>query len=497
MYSIPINSMRVFIPFAMGYFLSYLYRVVNAVIAPDLVLDLNIDPSQLGLLTSTYFISFASSQLALGVLLDRYGPRLINASLLLIAATGAFVFARSHTLTGLVVGRALIGLGVSACLMAAFKAYVIWFPEKIWPRVNGFQMAAGGVGALTATTPVEWMLKITDWRGVFAGLAVLSLVIAAVLFFVVPQKKAMNNLPNDKDKQKHKKNESLKEQIAGIRVIFSSRNFWRAAPVTTLSQATFLSIQGLWIGPWLKDVAGLERHDIATILSLTAVAMITGFITLGMAAERLEQRGMDLLLVSITGMAVFMAVQVLIILDIVSGAMPWVLFGFFGTSGIIAYAGLSRKFPGYLSGRVTTGINLLVFVTAFVAQWAIGAIIKLWDMGGAAVHAPSVASAIKNGASQTAQNYYAASGYKAGFAIMLMLQLAAVIWYFISSKSTSYCFFRSSCIGLNQDAQDAQDLQDKNLEHPVNPGYPDSDKFKKCQKVQQGVDFENSKNPNF
>ncbi len=159
--------LRVFLPFAFGYFLSYLFRVVNAVIAPDLVSDLSIDLSQLGLLTSTYFIAFASSQLPLGIFLDRFGPRAVESFLLIFADIGALIFASSHSFTGVIIGRAFIGFGVSACLMAAFKSYVIWFPEKLWPLINGFQMAAGGLGALSATTPVEWMLSVTDWRGLF------------------------------------------------------------------------------------------------------------------------------------------------------------------------------------------------------------------------------------------------------------------------------------------------------------------------------------------
>ena len=98
---------------------------------------------------------YPATQLPLGVLLDRYGPRKMEAFLLVFAGLGALIFARSGTLTGLVVGRALIGFGVSACLMAAFKAYVLWFPKERWPLVNGFQMAAGGLGALAATTPAE------------------------------------------------------------------------------------------------------------------------------------------------------------------------------------------------------------------------------------------------------------------------------------------------------------------------------------------------------
>ena len=180
---------RVFLPFAFGYFLSYLFRVVNAVIAPDLVADLHINPSQLGLLTSTYFIAFASSQLPLGILLDRFGPRIVESFLLVFAGIGALIFAKSQTLTGVIIGRAFIGFGVSACLMAAFKSYVIWFPEKLWPRINGFQMAAGGLGALSATTPVEWLLNFTDWRGLFLLLSILSFSIALGVFLVVPEKK--------------------------------------------------------------------------------------------------------------------------------------------------------------------------------------------------------------------------------------------------------------------------------------------------------------------
>ena len=147
----PRQLLRVFVPFAAGYFLSYLFRVVNAVISPDLVADLALGPADLGLLTATYFLTFAAFQLPLGVLLDRFGPRRIEAVLLLFAAVGALIFAKAHSTVGLVAGRALIGFGVSACLMAAFTAFVMWFPAQRLPLVNGLQMAAGGLGALVAT----------------------------------------------------------------------------------------------------------------------------------------------------------------------------------------------------------------------------------------------------------------------------------------------------------------------------------------------------------
>lgn len=393
--------LRVFLPFAIGYFLSYLYRVVNAVIAADLANDIGIGPSSLGLLTATYFISFASFQLPLGVLLDRFGPRRIESLLLLFAGLGALVFSRAESSAGLVVGRALIGFGVSACLMAAFKAYTLWFDRQQWPMINGFQMASGGLGALAATYPVEMMLGVTDWRGVFLCLAVLTMVVALLVFFVVPEKN--NTLAV----------ESLGRQLEGVKQIFSSFSFWRAAPLTAMSQTAFLSIQGLWAGPWLRDVAGLDRDGVAGGLFFIAVAMIGGFVLLGSGAGRLSRHGVGLLSTAAGGMTIFICVQFMLLYAPVSWARPlWFAFGFFGTAGIIAYPALSQAFDLRLSGRVSTAINLLVFVSAFAGQWLIGAIIGLWPVG--------------------PDGGYAAQGYRAAFGVILALQFAALLWFVVA-----------------------------------------------------------------
>lgn len=398
----PLTILRIFSPFAAGYFISYLYRVVNAVIAPDLIADIGVGPSALGLLTATYFISFASFQLPLGILLDRFGPRRVEAILLIFAALGAFIFARAGNLTGLIIGRAFIGFGVSACLMASFKAYTLWFRKDKWPLVNGFQMAAGGLGALAATSPVEAALRFTDWRGVFLGLAILTLVTAVGVFFVVPEKETSS------------KGENLHNQLRGIRDIFTSRKFWRTAPLTTMSQATFLAIQGLWAGPWLKHVAHFDRGEIADILFWVAAAMIAGFITLGTIAEQLSRRGVSVAHTAISCMALFMLVQLLLLFCPPAWCIPvWLAFGFLGTSSIIAYSALSQAFPVQLSGRVTTAINLLVFIAAFAGQWAIGGIIDYVSKGNETL---------------------SPDGFMAGFGLMLLLETGGLLHYLLPGR---------------------------------------------------------------
>lgn len=385
---------RIFLPFAAGYFLSYLYRTINAVLSPYLTAELRLDATDLGLLTSIYFLTFAAFQLPLGVLLDRFGPRRVEALLLLFAAIGAGFFANSTDAAGLIIGRGLIGLGVSACLMAAFKAFALWFPAERLPAANGWVLAAGGLGALVATAPVEFALRLVDWRGLFAGLAGLSVAISLALLLAVPERGASHS------------GGDWREQWRGVADIFRSRVFWWMAPSSVVSQASFLAIQGLWAGPWLRDVAGLSKAVAADYLFWTAAAMVGGFLGLGQLAYKLTQRGIPPIVVAAVGMALFMLIQVALLWGFNSPVL-WVLFGFFGTSGVLNYAILSQAFPSALAGRVNTALNLLVFVLAFAAQWGMGVVINRQPMTGGG---------------------YAESGYQLAFGLALSLQLLSWLW---------------------------------------------------------------------
>ena len=161
------SFLRIYFAFAAGYLLSYLFRTVNAVISPELSRDLSLNPSSLGLLTSAYFLAFGAAQLPVGMLLDRYGPRRVEPVLLSIAALGALLFAYAESLAGLAFARAVIGLGVCACLMAPLKAIATWFPRERQASLSGWMMVAGGLGALAATTPLEMALRVAHWRTIF------------------------------------------------------------------------------------------------------------------------------------------------------------------------------------------------------------------------------------------------------------------------------------------------------------------------------------------
>jgi MFS family permease len=359
--------LRVFVPFACAYFLSYFYRVANAVLSPDLVRDLHLDAGALGLLTSTYFLSFALLQLPVGVLLDRFGPRRVNASLLCVAAAGAALFAAGEGLPALVAGRALIGAGVSACLMSSIKAFTQWFPLARLPTLNGWLMAAGGVGAMAASAPLEAALHWTDWRGVFAALAALSLAAALAVAAVVPER------------AEARARASLRELSGGFAHIYRDPGFWPVALVSLTVPATSLAVQGLWVAPWLRDVAGLGRDAVASTLFAMAVGTTAGYAAQGAVSNALARRG-----VSLEQMLQWSASGCVLLLVAfacgVTFAAPlgWVLFASLSPSASLAYAIQTRRYDAALAGRVNTAVNLLVFVGAFAAQWGVGAIVDLW-----------------------------------------------------------------------------------------------------------------------
>ncbi len=360
-------ALRVVLPFAAAYFLSYLYRTVNAVLAPEIGRAITLDGADIGLMTGVYFITFAAAQLPLGILLDRFGPRRVEATLLLFAAGGALAFSLADGVPALVIGRALVGFGVSACLMAPLKANVQFFPPTRLPLMNGIILGAGGLGAVAATGPVQMALAVTDWRGVYAAVAALTLAAAAGIWLVVPDRPTS---PGG----------GLASQLRDIGTIFRAPIFWRIAPASAISMGSFMAIQGLWAGPWLRDIAGLSVEQSAAGLTVMAAAMGVGFLSIGAVTERFERLGVP----PATLGAIGMAIHGLALAAMAAGftSAPLVLaavYGFTGASSSVNYAVLTRRFPAGVAGRVNTSLNLTMFVAAFSMQWGLGWVLGLWD----------------------------------------------------------------------------------------------------------------------
>ena len=358
---------RVFVPFAIGYFLSYLYRTINAVLGPVLMDDLMLKPSAIGFLTGTYFLAFALSQIPLGLAIDRFGPRRTEGSLMVVGAVGAVIFAISETIIGLSIGRGLIGLGVSGCLVCAFKAFAIWFPKERLPLVNGCILGVGGLGAIVASSPFQRLLVDVGWPTLFGWLAAATFISAVLILTAVPEK-SVEDTPT-----------TLRAQFSGLLGILKSPAFWLITPLITTAQAAWFSHQALWLGPWLGDVAKLSPAAAADSLLMGALGMVAGFVGFGVLAERLGHKGVSTSTVAASGTALFVVVQILLTFPI--GVTPWLLcfgFGFFGGAISLFYADLTQQFPLSVTGRVTTTAALLAFFGGFVLNVVTGLVLDRW-----------------------------------------------------------------------------------------------------------------------
>ena len=392
----------IFLPFACGYFLSYLYRSTNAVLAPYLSNDLSLNAEQLGLITSAYFLTFALFQLPLGVLLDKYGARKVQSILFLVAATGAILFSLGNDVWSLVIARGLIGLGVSGALMGAFQAFAIWFPKERLPLLVGLFMSAGGMGAIVASTPLEMALQITDWRGVYFFLGIITILIGLLIFFIVPEKKEPAT------------NEKPLPILKVLKNIYTSYAFWRIGPLSGIAGGTGLAILGLWAGPWLSDIGKFSKTEIANILFISTIMMTIGTASLGIVTDYL--RKFNISPVGVMGGALFVFIIPLTIITfglIPKAIWPWVVLSITSLAATLAYAGLSQHFPTSYAARASTAINLICFLVAFIAQYAIGFVMQIIEPG--------------------KQYGYSIKAYQAGFGLFLGLVIICYIIFVIMS----------------------------------------------------------------
>jgi len=367
--SVPI-FLRVALPFLAGYFVSYLYRMVNAVLGPTLAAEFGLTAGGLGLLSSVYFLAFAVFQLPLGLLLDRFGPRNVNATLLLVAALGGLWFATAGSAGSAIAARALIGLGVSACLMASFTAFVLWYPPERLSIMNGVAFSVGCLGAIVATVPVELLLRVWPWRQVFLLIVGGTVAVSLALWLVVPERPAERSGPP----------ESLREQARGLAALFRDPAFVRIAVCLGASQCAAVALQTLWVATWLRDVDGYTPAQVARGLLAISVAMIVGYIGFGRAADRFARHGRSPLPLLVGGVAT----SSLCLLALMLGArgMPamafWCVFVAGGTSVVLGYSILSRRLPKAMAGRANTAINQLGFIGMFTGQWLFGVVLDLW-----------------------------------------------------------------------------------------------------------------------
>ena len=393
-------------PFAIGYGVSYFFRNVNAVAGPVLAQEFLLGPGGLGFLTSAYFLAFSFAQIPLGVALDRFGPAKVNTAMLLTSATGAVMFGLASSTMTLSIGRALIGLGAGAALMSTMSAVHLWVAPERRATSIGLVMVIGGVGALVASTPAQLLIDAYGWRKVFFVLAALAVGAAGMVWLTRAEVRPAAQ------------EQSLAQLMNGVAQIFGTRYFWIIGLAVMLILGTMLAFQSLWAATWMRDVAGMhDRIAIGNVLVAFNLGMTLGFLLAGALGDWLERRGVPVertiaayCLIALFSQAWLMAAPATL------PHLAWGLFSFGANALVLAFSALARHFSPALTGRVTTGLNLLAFGAAFLLQWGIGGVLNLWPV---------------------TDGHYDAAGYYVAWLVLFAGQAVALVWMMTQTRAAA------------------------------------------------------------
>ena len=391
----------VLLPFATGYYLSWVYYMINALIADRLVQDLALSPSELGFLTATYLLGMAVVQIPLGSLSDRHGPRWVQSVCCLIAALGAVVFAMASSLPTLLIGRFLLGVGTATSFTAGANAIALWFPAQRIAFATGLFVMLGSLGAVTATLPAHLLVATFGWRSVFALLAVLSVLCAALIYLVVPER-ALGH--QDQSAAHHNSSAN----------VFADRRFWKLAPVSATCIGTTWSLQSLWAAPWLSEVEGYDHTSVVHVLFAMAVSLSIASFAFGLLTTRMTQGSAAIEKLFALAILHFMFAQIAIVLRVpILSSLSWIVVAAVGSATVVSYSILASYVPKEGLGRANAAFNLVHLVVAFVVQWMLGVIVDLW---------PIVAG------------HHPVASYQAAFTSALALQGAAFAWFVMPSN---------------------------------------------------------------
>ena len=356
------KAVLIFFVFACGYFISALLRAITATLSPLLTTEFNLTAGNLGLLAGGYFLGFATMQLPLGYLLDRHGPKKIVSSFLLIAIIGTVAFALAQSFSGLLISRILIGVGVSACLMAPLTGYRIWFADEYQQRANAWMLMVLSMGFVFSTLPVQILLPIIGWRWIFGLISILILIVIVLTLVFIPKWKTENNIE--------------KINAGSLSDVWKNKFFISTIPLGLFNYGGMVAVQTLWAGPWMIRVAGYNPLESATGLFWINVTMLFAFFIFGYILPKITKLGFKTMKLIKFGLPIsYLSLFIIIISGENAGAIHFTIYLLTSIVLTLTQPAVALSFPTSLAGKSLTSFNLLIFVGTFIMQWGIGLVI--------------------------------------------------------------------------------------------------------------------------
>jgi predicted MFS family arabinose efflux permease len=331
--------------------LSQFYRVSNGVIAPELMRELQMSPQQLGLAGGAFFFTLLIAQIPVGIWFDRYGARITLTLLSVFAVIGAVMVAHAHSAGDLIVARAVIGLGCAANFMALVFVLSRWVEPARYTTVLSWGFALSNIGSIAAATPLAFAANSLGWRNTFLVLGAISALGACLFYAVVrDQPPGRASAPG--------KSGSVADEFAGLLTVWRTPGLGPVLSMHTFAYATQLTVMGIWAGPYLFDVYGLDGIGRGNILLIMGLAQIIGVFCYGPLDRLVGSRK------SVVIMGASLTIATLVAMALIKQPPLWlavlllILVTFVASYGVVIVSQGRALFPANLAGRGATTVNM-------------------------------------------------------------------------------------------------------------------------------------------
>jgi MFS family permease len=328
--------------------LSQFYRSCLSVIAPELSSELEASPEDLGSANGAFFLAMALAQIPVGMLFDRIGPRRTVAAFTALAVVGAAWQALATSADEMIAARFVVGLGCAASFMGAITLCTLWYPGPRLSTVLSRMFALSQVGIFLAATPLALASAAFGWRWAFGTVAAATAV-AGVLFFL---------LVRDREQSPLLAPESFGEVLRGLVAVWRTPGLLPVLGIHTFAYASMATVLGLWAGPYLADVHGLDGAARGNVILAMAVAQLVGILLFGPLDRMFNTRKWIVVPGAACSIALLAVLALVPGLPLAAAVTVLVLFCGVTAYAVVIVAHGSSLFPRHLTGRGVTTVNL-------------------------------------------------------------------------------------------------------------------------------------------
>jgi predicted MFS family arabinose efflux permease len=370
-----------------AYVLSFFQRFAPAGIAQDLAASFQTSAASLGVLAATYFYVYTLMQVPTGILVDTLGPRRILLLGGIVAGGGSLMFGMAQSLEAALVGRTLIGLGVSVVFISMLKIIAVWYEEHRFASMVGLSMLLGNLGSVLAGAPLSAMAQAAGWRGVFVGVGIVSLVLGILSWVLVRDRPAQ---AAGAASPVHKVDRTV--ILTGLLRVLRNRATWPTVFLNAGLSGSFFAFGGLWATPFLTQGLGMTRDTATAHLSLFFAGFAVGCLLIGSLSDRLRRRKSVIIVSSHIYAAIWLVWLSGVALPLTATYVLFALMGLTTASFTLSWACAKEVNPPLLSGMSTSVTNMGGFLMGALLQPAVGWIMdQRWSgamLNGARLYAP-------------------------------------------------------------------------------------------------------------